>query len=620
MRLSPSQRQLLQLGAQARQEGRLDAAHAAFAAVLQQQPEQPDALQMLAELAQEQGRDGEAEALLARALRASPEHPYAWNRLGHLREHQGRTADAAEAFRRATQSLPGHAEAHYNRARLLRLLGQAGEAAQGLLQALRLAAPPPTLRAQMLQLLALLQEEAGQLEPALATLDEAVEAAPQRAALHHNRGVLLQRLARPAEALAAHDTALGLGLDLADAHYNRGNSLQSLGRPAEALRAYQAALAREPQHALALYDCARLRWRQGDEHFAAELDTAVAAAPAAATARALVGRLMLHAGRHAEAAAAFSQAVAADGTVAGHFDGLGQALCRLGRLDEALAAHHRAVALAPRDAAAHVGLARALLQTGDLAQAARVAERAVQLAPLDQLAWAVLGLAWQACGDTREAWLNDYREHVQVYDLAPPPGWADMASFNQALAAELAALHVDAEAPIDQTLRRGSQTLGELFEQRHPLVDQLKARITEAVDRYVAHLAALPRDDAHPLRGRVATRWRYTDSWSSRLRSGGFHTQHVHPHGWVSSCYYVALPPAVTQAADAGAAHGAQAGWITFGVPDIALPGPAPNARRAERPQPGRLVLFPSYLWHGTVPFRDLQPRLTVAFDLVPVR
>jgi len=30
------------------------------------------------------------------------------------------------------------------------------------------------------------------------------------------------------------------------------------------------------------------------------------------------------------------------------------------------------------------------------------------------------------------------------------------------------------------------------------------------------------------------------------------------------------------------------------------------------------LAVFPSYMWHGTVPFEDTQPRLTIAFDMVP--
>jgi Putative 2OG-Fe(II) oxygenase len=36
------------------------------------------------------------------------------------------------------------------------------------------------------------------------------------------------------------------------------------------------------------------------------------------------------------------------------------------------------------------------------------------------------------------------------------------------------------------------------------------------------------------------------------------------------------------------------------------------------QPAPGRLVLFPSYMWHGTIPFHDAQPRTTIAFDVVP--
>ena len=43
------------------------------------------------------------------------------------------------------------------------------------------------------------------------------------------------------------------------------------------------------------------------------------------------------------------------------------------------------------------------------------------------------------------------------------------------------------------------------------------------------------------------------------------------------------------------------------------MPSAAPSSRA-----PGRLVLFPSYMWHGTIPFHDAQPRTTIAFDVVP--
>ncbi len=573
---------LLQAGLQARQAGQLATAAEAYTALLQQQPQQAQV----------------------------------WGHLGEVQEELGRIAEAEDCFRRAAEIRPDFAAALYNRARLLRQLGRPDEATRCLTQALQSPTGAIALRAQNLQLLALLQEEAGQLATAVQTLDEALRAAPGRAALHHNRAVLLQRLSRPAEALAAHDQALALGLQAADAHYNRGNSLQSLGRHDEALAAYRAALALAPQHDLALYDIARLRWRLADPDFTAELDAAAAAQPASALALGIKGRLMLRAERYADAAAAFGQATALADGVPGYFDGLGQSLARLGRFEQALAAHRRAVELAPRQAATHISHATGLLLAGQHALAAQVAEAAVRLDPLDQQAWATLGLAWRATSHPGAHWLDDYKQHVQVYDLAPPEGWSDMASFNLALTAALVAMHTDAQAPIDQTLRHGSQTMDNLFDRGHPLVEQLKGRITQAVDRYIAHLESLSADDSHPLRGRTSPRWRYTDSWSSRLRSSGFHTNHVHSHGWISSCYYVALPPVMTVG---GGGDGGRAGWISFGTPDIHVPGCDLAPQRQEQPRAGRLVLFPSYMWHGTLPFTDTQPRLTIAFDVVPL-
>ena len=61
---------------------------------------------------------------------------------------------------------------------------------------------------------------------------------------------------------------------------------------------------------------------------------------------------------------------------------------------------------------------------------------------------------------------------------------------------------------------------------------------------------------------------------------------------------------------------GSRAGWIRFGEPGMRIPGC--HAEHFVRPEPGMLVLFPSYMWHGTVPFSSGGTRLTAAFDVVP--
>ena len=114
-------------------------------------------------------------------------------------------------------------------------------------------------------------------------------------------------------------------------------------------------------------------------------------------------------------------------------------------------------------------------------------------------------------------------------------------------------------------------------------------------------------DDA--LRRRNGGGYRLAGCWSVQLAPGGYHAPHVHPEGWLSSACYIDLPPAV----DAGGHEG----WIGFGAPPFACIVPTPS-EHFEKPEPGKLVLFPSYMWHGTVPFGGAKPRLTIAFDLVP--
>jgi len=79
--------------------------------------------------------------------------------------------------------------------------------------------------------------------------------------------------------------------------------------------------------------------------------------------------------------------------------------------------------------------------------------------------------------------------------------------------------------------------------------------------------------------------------------------------GWISSSYYVDVPDSI----DRSDQH---EGWIKFGQPGIKGVNLPPE--KFVKPQSGRLVLFPSYMWHGTVPFSGDQTRLTLPFDVVP--
>jgi hypothetical protein len=207
-------------------------------------------------------------------------------------------------------------------------------------------------------------------------------------------------------------------------------------------------------------------------------------------------------------------------------------------------------------------------------------------------------------GDPRREWLESDPRLVSVTDITSslPP--------LETLATALRSLHVARGEYLDQSVRGGTQTDGPLLSRIDPVVRQLRSAIVGAVKD---HLARLPAPDpAHPtLRHRRDRRVRFAGSWSVRLRSGGRHSNHVHPLGWLSSALYVALPRRTEGDAE-------EAGWFTLGAPDEKLGLDLPPWRTIE-PAPGRLVLFPSSMWHGTVPFVDGE-RLTVAFDVAPPR
>jgi uncharacterized protein (TIGR02466 family) len=286
---------------------------------------------------------------------------------------------------------------------------------------------------------------------------------------------------------------------------------------------------------------------------------------------------------------------------------LGRLLARRGRFDESFAAFAAAAGASPEVPAFRNEFGYALLQGGDPKRALAQFEEARRINADDQLALGGVCLAYRELGDSRYQALCDIDAFVRVFPLSTPRGHVDSRSFNAALAEELSALHTTKAEPLEQTLRGGTQTAGLLFARKSALIGALRERIEEAVGAYVGEMA---RDLAHPFLSRRKAEFGFTHSWSCKLRSSGFHTNHVHPMGWISSAYYVSLPDELDDA-------NGRPGWLKFGQSHLELGG-ADEPMHFVRPAVGHLVLFPSYFWHGTVPFESAADRLTVAFDVVP--
>jgi tetratricopeptide (TPR) repeat protein len=556
-----------------------------------------DSLMVAAFAARAQGALTKARDCFEAATRAAPGHPGIWNGYANLLDEIGERDAAIAAYRRALAIDPRAAATWTNLATVAIAAGRWDDADDALRRALALAPNDPRALAAK----GLSAAERGRQPEAVAAYRAALQLAPGDARVRHNLAVALRRLGQPADALAALGTPA-----LPDSMALRGHLLADMGQFEAAVDHYQAVLAQAPQHGLTLDALAELLPQLGrPSDVLAHYRTALATPAPAALWRAAIGAaksvgasdIMLDWARQARAAHgahpdwALSEA---------------NALSQIGDCAGALAIARDSVRAFPQSGAAENHLAWLLLKAGDPAQAEGHALSATRLMPLDQSPWALLTLIWRLTGDAREAWLADYEQLVITADIPTPKGWPSLTSFLDDLAATLQSRHLALAAPADQSLRGGTQTRGKLFETGDAVLLALQTALIETVE---AGLAPLARDPGHPFLGRLHNGIAMAGSWSVRLRAQGFHINHIHPSGWLSSAFYVSLPPEIGSGSDAGK--------LVFGVPDETL-GLTLGPRRIVTPKPGRLAIFPSYFWHGTVPFESAAPRLTVAFDALP--
>jgi tetratricopeptide (TPR) repeat protein len=240
------------------------------------------------------------------------------------------------------------------------------------------------------------------------------------------------------------------------------------------------------------------------------------------------------------------------------------------------------------------------LQTGRPREAQHFLEAAVRADPGNLMSWAVLAVAWRLNGDARHSWLCEQPGLIGSCDLG-----LSAAELTR-LADVLRALHSARFHPVGQSLRGGTQTRGGLLGRPEPEIAALAEALGDAVRGHVANLP--PADPRHPLLRHRDSHLSFGGSWSVRLADGGFHVAHVHPGGVLSSACYISLPERLGE-------DDSREGWLEIGRPPPELKVDLPPLQLVE-PRPGKLVLFPSYVFHGTRPFRAGE-RLSVAFDVV---
>lgn len=523
----------------------------------------PAEVQALVALA-ESGRWPALEAAARKALGKHPEALLLHNLLGSALAEQGRHAAAVPSFQRAVQLAPQAPELRFN--------------------------------------LAVAQAAAGQHAAAVASYRQVLAQRPALTAAHYNLGTALQALGRPAEAEAAFRAALAQAPDSIEVLGNLGAAVQAQGRLDEAVALYE--------QALALREAPRLLHNLG-------------------TARRSQGRLD-------EALAAFDRALALNPGPAEAADlhtRRGQTLWDQGQAEAAVAACRAALALQPQHAEAHYHLGVIAMDGRQLEAALACFEQTAAHDAAERRLYCLYKLgreaefrrrldALLAAGPHRAPLVaalsaHHARNHGQrdpcgfcpdpvaavrrqrLPELAGPDSALRAALLRDIEAAEIAARE-------QGRLHHGVQSAGHLFKRPEASFQALAGLLREAVQACGRSL--------DPALGVYAREFPaepvFSGAWYVRMRRGGHLSAHIHEEGWLSGVVYLALPTP-RQHPDEGA--------IGFGLDGDGYPRRHDDfPETVIRPEVGELLLFPSSLFHRTLPFDAETERLCIAFDIAP--
>jgi uncharacterized protein (TIGR02466 family) len=185
----------------------------------------------------------------------------------------------------------------------------------------------------------------------------------------------------------------------------------------------------------------------------------------------------------------------------------------------------------------------------------------------------------------------------------------------ETLNGQLARLILDLERTqpsVRQSNRGGWQSEKNLHTLRHPAFHTLLSWIDVGVYLISSELVGEDAVDRFPEKWRVS-------AWANVNRAGHFNGIHYHVGGFWSGVYYVAVEDGDADEAGSGAIgfrSPSQGGMVAS---NVYAPPALQQAFRQEiclQPQPGLMLIFPSWLEHWVNPYSGAEPRISIAFDV----
>ncbi|MDG1462432.1 MAG: tetratricopeptide repeat protein [Gammaproteobacteria bacterium] len=464
---------------------------------------------------------------------------------------------------------------------------------------------------QALRLYGILAREIGNHELSLKLLINLAKLQPENSIAYDEIGLTYMASGHLDDAANALDHALGIDPNSLRTLSNKGALLHFRGRAAEAVAIYRKALAIDPGDIDTQCNLAKALADSGAAEAGIKLcNSAIKQTENHPLPVSIKATILADTGKHQEAADLFEslrEFAEYDESV---LINLGFSYQQLGELEKASLAWRQAVDINPHNARAVSDLAYTLITEGNSKLALELCEGFLLRHPAEPLVLAAAAYSISAGNhECSIPELLDYQNLIYPIKIKCPEGFASLDEFNSELGKIITSDDSLTAEPLNKSTSGGSQT-GELELHSNPALQQLRDIIQSTIEKTCGQLKqhGLAK---HPMLTKKASEYGLR-AWGTLLNSGGRQTSHIHPTAWISGVYYVSVPEDLD----------GEAGWIELGNPPERtgiLPQLPDNfATHRVKPEPGLIVLFPSYMYHQTISFKSASPRISIAFDALP--
>ncbi|MDI1361948.1 tetratricopeptide repeat protein [Methylotenera sp.] len=450
------------------------------------------------------------------------------------------------------------------------------------------------------QILGISQDGLSKFSEAADSYSKALTIQPNTTDLHFNLGITLTNLNRYEEAEASYRKAIALQAGFFEAHGNLGTVLQKQGRLEEAVASYRKALS--------IHEDPR-------GHFN-------------------LGTALRDKGTLDEAITHFKQAIKMFPNYTDAHNYLGECYRDQGNMEDAIKCYFDTLVLNQNHAGANYNMGEFLYLAGRFDEAVDYLERS----KLDDWQERALYCTYKAehfdsfktkldqIVHTHEKhnapFLQTLSTHHAVnfgtedqynfckngFDFVYQKSIEELAEPNSQLLKDLlndinnTAIEVRAQGMIIN----GKQSAGNLFKRPEASFRKLGEIVKQEFLNYKNQFAGA---DCELIKS-FPKELEFTSSWYVRLRSGGYLERHIHEVGWISGAVYLVLPKDKKDPTEGCFEYGLHGDNYPQKHSDFPVGIASPSV--------GDIVLFPSSLFHRTIPFTSNEERICIAFDLKP--